>query len=166
MLEAVGQRSAETGREPVLFNIEIKSAPQGDNVLHPQVTDFAQALYDVLKQYDMLERSSIQSFDPRALEAAYAIDPDVSLVLLVENNESFQHNLKRLSFKPDIYSPDYSRVDKDLVDAAHALGILVIPWTVNDEQAMRELSGLGIDGLITDYPDVAVRVLAEIKQDQ
>lgn len=166
VFEAVRLRSAETGREPVLFNIEIKSAPEGDNVFHPEVDQYARALYDVLQQNGVLERTSIQSFDPRALEAAHVIDPDVSLVLLIENRKSFQENLNRLSFTPDIYSPDYKRVNKDMIEAAHTQGIRVIPWTVNDEKAMRKLVSLGVDGLITDYPDLAVRVLADIQQDQ
>lgn len=165
VLEAVRQRSVETEREPVLFNIEIKSAPKGDGIYHPPVAEYTQALYNVLRQHGVLERSSIQSFDPRALEAAHTIDPDVSLVLLVENRNSFRDNLKRLSFRPDIYSPDYKLVNKDMLEAAHALHIQVIPWTVNDEKTMHKLVALGIDGLITDYPDLGLRVLAEIQQE-
>lgn len=163
---AVSQRTTESGREPVLFNIEIKSAPEGDGVFHPEVDQYARALYDVVKQYDVIERTSIQSFDPRALEAAHLIDTDISLVLLVENRESFQNNLSRLSFTPDIYSPGYKRVNKEMIEAAHSQKIRVIPWTVNDEKAMRKLVALGVDGLITDYPDLGISVLADIQQNQ
>jgi len=166
VFKAVSLRSAETGREPVLFNIEIKSAPEGDNVFHPEVDQYARALYDVLQQNGVLERTSIQSFDPRALEAAHLIDPDVSLVLLIENRKSFQKNLDRLSFKPDIYSPSYKRVNEKMIEDAHAQNIKVIPWTVNDEKTIRKLIALGVDGLITDYPDLGVRVLADIQQEQ
>jgi glycerophosphoryl diester phosphodiesterase len=113
-----------------------------------------------------LKRTSIQSFDPRALEAAHRIDADVSLVLLVENQESMQKNLKRLTFTPDVYSPDYQRVNRDMIKAAHTLEIQVIPWTVNDEKSMRRLIEMGVDGLITDYPDLAIRVLADIQPNQ
>ena len=163
---AVSLRSAETGRVPVLFNIEIKSSPEGDGVFHPQVDQYTRGLYDVLKQHGVLERTSIQSFDPRALEAAHNIDPDISLVLLVENRKSLKKNLNRLSFVPDIYSPDYKQVSKEMIEAAHTHNIQVIPWTVNEEKIMRKLLALGVDGLITDYPDLGVRVLAEIQQDQ
>jgi len=166
VFKAVKLRSAETERAPVLFNIEIKSAPEGDNVFHPEVDQYARALYDVLQQNDVLERTSIQSFDPRALEAAHLIDPDISLVLLIENPESFKENLSRLSFTPDIYSPNFKRVNKDMIEAAHSQHIQVIPWTVNDEKDMQKLIALGVDGLITDYPDLGVRVLADIQQEQ
>jgi len=166
VFKAVSLRTEETGREPALFNIEIKSAPEGDNIFHPEVDQYARALYDVLQKNDVLQRTSIQSFDPRALEAAHNIDADISLVLLVENRKSFQKNLNRLSFKPDIYSPNYKRVNKEMIKAAHAQNIQVIPWTVNDEKTMRKLVVLGVDGLITDYPDLGVRVLTDIQQGQ
>lgn len=166
VFEAVRLRSAETGREPVLFNIEIKSTPQGDGVFHPQVDQYARALVEVLRQHGTLKRTSIQSFDPRALEAAHNIDPDISLVLLVENRKSLQNNLDRLSFTPTVYSPNYERVNKKMIAAAHAQNIQVIPWTVNDEKTMRKLVKMGVDGLITDYPDLGVRMLAEIRQAQ
>jgi len=115
VLDAVRSRSAETGREPVLFNIEIKSTPQGDGVFHPPVDQYARALYGVLKQYGVVDRTSIQSFDPRALEAAHNIDPDISLVLLVDNRKSLRKNLNQLSFTPDIYSPNYKLVNKKMI---------------------------------------------------
>jgi len=164
VLEAVRLRTAETQRTPVHFNVEIKSSPEGDDVFHPRVDQFARALYDVLNQHEVLERSSIQSFDPRALEAAHNIDPGISIVLLVDNRAGFKENLKRLSFTPDIYSPNYKRVNKGQIEAAHAQDILVIPWTVNNEKVMRKLVDLGVDGLITDYPDMGIKVLAEIQQ--
>ncbi len=166
MLEAVRLRTAQSGRTPVLFNIEIKSAPQGDGVFHPNVDQYAQTLYDVLKQHGVIKRTSIQSFDPRALEAVHNIDPNIALVLLVDNHRGLQKNLKRLSFKPAIYSPDYRLVNKAMVEAAHAQAIRVIPWTVNDEKTMRKLVLMGIDGLITDYPDLGIQVLAEIRRAQ
>lgn len=166
VFEAVQLRTAETGREPVLFNIEIKSSPESDGVFHPQVDQYARALYGVLLKHGVLKRTSIQSLDPRALEAAHNIDRDISIILLVKNREGLQKNLNRLSFTPDIYSPDYERVNKDMIEAAHAQNIRVIPWTVNDEKIMRKLVALDVDGLITDYPDLGVRVLAEIEQYQ
>ena len=166
MFEAVRQRSAETGRDPVLFNIEIKSSPEGDNIFHPPVEQYARALYDVVKENDVVDRTSIQSFDSRALEVTHVIDPEISTVLLVDNDQGLQKNLDRLSFTPDIYSPNHNRLNQKSIEAAHSQDILVIPWTVNKEKAIRKLMSWGVDGLITDYPDVAIRVLAETRQQQ
>jgi glycerophosphoryl diester phosphodiesterase len=58
-----------------------------------------------------------------------------------------------------IWSPKHELVTPELVVRVQALGFTVIPWTVNDETRMRELIGMGVDGIITDYPDVLLRVL-------
>ena len=56
----------------------------------------------------------------------------------------------------NIVSPRYQLVTgKPYVDHAHSLGLKVIPWTVNDADAMREQIGYGVDGIITDYPNAA-----------
>ena len=47
------------------------------------------------------------------------------------------------------------------VAEAHALGLKVLPWTVNDPRDMARLIEMSVDGLITDYPDRARRVMAD-----
>ena len=166
LLQAVAKRSAETGRKPVLFNIEIKSLPFGDRIFHPEVQEFADILYQTVKIHGVLDRTTVQSFDPRALEATHAIDAGVSTSLLIENSDSLQTNLSRLSFVPSIYSPDYRLLNVDTIKAAQEKGIRVIPWTVNNEDSMRKLVDMGVDGLITDYPELGIRVLAEFQGSQ
>lgn len=58
-----------------------------------------------------------------------------------------------------IWSPKHELVTPELVVRVQALEMVVIPWTVNDETRMRELIDMGVDGIITDYPDVLLRVL-------
>lgn len=60
----------------------------------------------------------------------------------------------------NILSPHYTLVDKTFVDRAHALGLKVIPWTVNDAAAMHQQIVDGVDGLITDRPKLLRSVLA------
>jgi glycerophosphoryl diester phosphodiesterase len=164
VLQAVASHSSASGRAPVRFNIEIKSRPEGDRVFHPEVREYANILYKVLNEYDIIERTTVQSFDPRALEAMHSIDPQVSTAWLISNPHGINENLAQLSFVPDIYSPDYELVNEELIRAAHARNIQVIPWTVNDADTMRKLLTWGVDGLITDYPDLAVNVLASVNR--
>ena len=161
VLQAVATHSSASARAPVRFNIEIKSRPESDRVFHPEVREYADILYKVLQEYDIIERTTVQSFDPRALEVMHSIDQQVSTSLIVSNPHGLRENLAQLSFVPDIYSPDYELVDEELIRAAHARNIQVIPWTVNDADTMRKLLTWGVDGLITDYPDLAVEVISE-----
>jgi len=58
--------------------------------------------------------------------------------------------------------PDYVPfVNKAMVESAHARGIEVIPWTVDDKATMHYLMDLGVDGIITNYPDRLRQVMAE-----
>lgn len=144
---------------PVYYNIETKATPAGDGTEHPAPDVFAKMLYDVLKQKGILNRSIVQSFDPRTLQAIHKTDATVTTALLVFNADGFTKNIKRLGFTPAIYSPNYLLVNSKLVKACHAKGIKIIPWTVNDEDKMKKMKELGVDGIISDYPDRAIKVL-------
>lgn len=135
------------------YNIETKSKPEGDGLFHPNPEEFVDLLMEVIREAGVSERTFIQSFDVRTLQVAKTKYPDMKLVLLVENSETPDQNLQTLGFTPDIYSPDYALVDKSLITYAKQKGMKVIPWTVNERGEMNDLISLGVDGLITDYPD-------------
>ncbi|MET0207608.1 MAG: glycerophosphodiester phosphodiesterase family protein, partial [Burkholderiaceae bacterium] len=59
------------------------------------------------------------------------------------------------------WSPTFGEVTPESVREAHALGLKVLPWTVNQRADMVRLVNWGVDGLITDYPDVLRNVLRE-----
>ena len=62
----------------------------------------------------------------------------------------------------DIWSSYHNEVDADSVKLAHQLGLSVKVWTVNDSNRMRELVAIGVDGIITDYPDRLRRVMVDL----
>lgn len=158
---------AEHERPPVFYNIEIKSRPDWDEQFHPPPADFARRVLSVVHTQGVAARATIQSFDERALRAVNQLRPeqedemDVRLALLVGRGTdgSLADQLERLGFPPAIYSPDRRLVDAQLLQAAHDRGLWVVPWTVNEREEMRRLIRLGVDGLITDYPDVGKEVV-------
>ena len=60
-----------------------------------------------------------------------------------------------------VWSPFYRDLRKADLDEAHRLGLRVVVWTVNDPAEMASLIDLGVDGIITDYPDRLRKVMAE-----
>lgn len=142
--------------EPVNYNIEIKSTPEGDNIFHPEPEEFCQLVYDQLLASGIKELTTIQSFDVRALREMKNIDSSIPVALLIYETAGFESDLEQLGFTPEIYSPYYKLVDATLVNNCKENGIKIIPWTVNEEEEMVELLELGVDGIITDYPDVAI----------
>jgi len=150
------------------YNIEIKSTVEGDKKFHPKPEEFSDLAYSIIDQYLSWDRVIIQSFDMRVLKYWHQKYPTVRLALLVDNLNEASENMHELGFFPDIYSPDYHLLDKNEVKHLHALTptrilsskqkvrpMRVIPWTVNDEKEMTELKAMGVDGIITDYPNRA-----------
>ena len=159
VFDAVEKYVLENNLPKPFYNIETKSTPDGDNVFHPTPEVFMELVYNVVKEKNMLDRTIIQSFDPRTLIALKEMNCFLPQALLVFNADGVKKNLRRLAYKPAIYSPNYILVNKKAVKYCHKQGIKIIPWTVNDEKTMLKMKALGCDGLITDYPDVAVRLL-------
>jgi len=146
-----------TARRPFPFyNIETKTTPETDGTFHPRPEEFVDLLMAVINRYELSEQVIIQSFDTRTLKYLHKKFPAVKTSLLIEpnNNFSFRKQLRDLGFKPTIYSPEMSLVSENLVKEAHAEGIKIIPWTVNDISKIRELRSIGVDGIITDYPNL------------
>lgn len=161
LIDAVEYFVKVNGRPEVFYNIETKCLPVGDNIFHPPAGEFALLLYDVLKSKNVLHRSIIQSFDYRTLEFIKRHDDSVKLAMLVESRYSIIEKLNELSFVPDIYSPHFHGVDETLVEKCRDLNMKLIPWTVNNPDEMQRLYAIGADGLITDYPDVALSILKD-----
>lgn len=159
VIDAVEKYITENHLPPVKYNIETKSTVAGDDINHPKPAVFARMVYDLIKQKGVINKCIIQSFDPRTLQEIRKIDPAITTALLVGNLKGLKGNLKELGFNPTIYSPDFMLVNKKLVSECHRLNIKVLPWTVNDEKKMIELKQMGVDGLISDYPDRAIKAL-------
>ena len=138
----------------MFYNIETKSKPGTDNKYHPEPEEFVNPLMEVVKEKNILPWVIIQSFDVRTLQVLHQKHPQVKTALLVDNNDGLGQNIKKLGFTPTIYSPAHRLVTPGLVNAAHQQGIRVIPWTVNELDEIRRLKQMGVDGIITDFPNL------------
>lgn len=146
----------EHNRSPVYYNIETKTTPLTDGIYHTKPDVFVRLLMQVITEKGITERVFIQSFDVRTLQILHQQFPQVKTSLLVEDDDTrpFKEQLKRLGFTPTIYSPAYNLVDAALVQQCKAAGVQLIPWTVNDKETIVRLKQLGVDGLISDYPNL------------
>ena len=76
------------------------------------------------------------------------------MLVEADNKNSFRKQIKDIGFTPDIYSPEFTLVISDLIKDCHDLNMKIIPWTVNDKKKINELKKMGVDGIITDYPNL------------
>ena len=177
---ALGRRP---GADGIRFNIETKVTP-----LAPEETagpeEFARAVVAVLRAEGMIDRANVQSFDWRVLFETRKLAPDLSTVCLTAEQrwldnilrgrpgpspwtagldiEAFAGSVPRLVEAAGcaVWSPYYRDVTEETLAEAHALGLRVVVWTVNEVEEMLALARLGVDGIITDYPDRAIEALA------
>lgn len=171
VIEAVEGYIRSYTKYEVDYNIEIKSSPSGDNIFHPTPEVFSELVVNTLDQYLPMERVNIQSFDFRILKYIHEHYPNIRLAALVENDLSIDENLKELGFTPDIWSPHFSKLSRESVNSLHektpdgrtGKKMLVIPWTINETKDMLVLKGMGVDGLITDYPDRAMKYKSTLR---
>ncbi|MGE5170025.1 MAG: glycerophosphodiester phosphodiesterase [Rudaea sp.] len=159
---------------PVRLNIETKITPDGGDTATPP--EFVRAILDPAREAKLTDRVTIQSFDWRTLREVKRVAPGIPTSCLTIESTS----MNTMAPGPDGRSPwhaglalaDYPSVPalvaaagcstwsmfwRNLTPAlladAHARGLAVLPWTVNDPAQMARLIDMGVDGIITDYPD-------------
>jgi glycerophosphoryl diester phosphodiesterase len=156
LLDSV-QRYMMMAKRPLpFFNIETKTIPATDDVFHPKPDEFIELLMVVIKEKEIEDRVIIQSFDFRTLQYLHQKYPHVKTAMLIEDfdKRSVEKQIAALGFEPTIYSPYYSLVNEALLKYCHERKIKVIPWTVNKKEEIERLTKLGVDGIITDYPNL------------
>jgi glycerophosphoryl diester phosphodiesterase len=184
LLAEVFALAAKAGNKDVRFNIETKLSP-----LKPQDSgtpeELATALVAEIRKAGMAARASVQSFDWRSLKVVRQIAPELPLVMLSIESPTFD-TLERGKPGPSpwlggldlddfggsvpklvqaaggrVWSPFWRNVTAENVAEAHALGLQVIPWTVNEPADMARLIDLKVDGIISDYPNRLRQVLRD-----
>jgi glycerophosphoryl diester phosphodiesterase len=156
LMDSVENYLSKKANARIQYNIEIKSLPAGDNRFHPVPADFVELIMTVIKEKKMEHRVIIQSFDFRPLKYLHEKYPSIRTAMLIEDSDvnDFEGQLGRLGYTPEVYSPNQDLVDEKLVKECHDKGMKIIPWTVNDSKQIKKLRKMGVDGIITDYPDL------------
>ncbi len=143
------------------FNVETKRRPDdpstiGDGFDGVNAGPFELALLDLVDRVELGDRLTVQSFDPRSLRAVHAIDPNIRLAALTFTSTRLDD---LVAFGATVWSPSASTLTAQRIDDAHEIGLEVIPWTVNDPIEMNELISWGVDGIITDRPDLLLETI-------
>lgn len=136
-----------------IYNLELKTSVRFDSLgYNASPAEVVKATVDVVRARNIGNRYYIQSFDVRPLQVVHKQYPEIPVGFLTEG-KNVDSNLKVLGFIPHIYSPQFGIVTKEMIDACHAKKMKFVPWTVNDKEKMKSLIAMGVDGIITDYPN-------------
>ncbi|NNF22100.1 MAG: glycerophosphodiester phosphodiesterase [Saprospiraceae bacterium] len=159
LINAIRQDSSLPHFKSVNYNIEIKRRPEWDSIHHPDYKEFASLVIQKIKQLEIEEVTTVQCFDVETLQFVHRQFPEINLVYLIANSNSPAENMDLLGFAPSIYSPAFQLVDADLVEFCQKKKMRLIPWTVNEIEDMQDMITLGVDGIITDYPDRLIALI-------
>ena len=166
------------GADRIQFDIETKVFPDRPNdTLAPD--EFVPILLGAIRDAGVTDRVMIQSFDWRTLKIVQRLEPRIRTVFLTIESSNMNNvaspawtaGMARADYPSvadmvhaagaSVWSPNQRNIDASAVAHAHALGLLLIPWTVNDPADMRRLIDWKVDGIITDRPDRLREVLRE-----
>jgi glycerophosphoryl diester phosphodiesterase len=183
-LAQVLARAEDLSGGAVRYNIETKLSPQSpEDSAEPEA--FAAALIAAVRDAGVAGRATVQSFDWRSLQIVQRDAPEIATVYLTAERD-WLDNLGRGAAAPSpwlggleidwaeatppqavhraggaVWSPYYRDLQEADLREAQSLGLKVVVWTVNDPADMASLIDLGVDGIITDYPDRARDVMAQ-----
>lgn len=156
VFDAADAHAKKTIRALPFYNIETKSQASTDNQFHPEPGRFVELLMQVIQQKKIEQRVIIQSFDVRTLQYLHQHYPQIQTAYLVERPSlnSMDAQINKLGFTPTIFSPEHRLVTTAMINYCREKNIKLIPWTVNDLPTMQKLKDMGVDGVISDYPDL------------
>jgi glycerophosphoryl diester phosphodiesterase len=165
----------KSGNNCVRFNIETKIDPSHPDE-SPDPQTFVALLIGLIDAEGFTDRVMIQSFDWRTLQLVQQRAPKIPTVYLtLQRGSAPTVTLDRATrwtagFSPAdhggslprtikaaggaVWSPYFGDVNEALVTEAHALGLRVVVWTVNKPEDMARMIQIGVDGMISDRPDL------------
>ena len=175
-------RRAGEASPTVRFNIETKLFPDRPGLTAPP-DEMARALADVIAAAGMTARAVVQSFDWRTLAWLRDNRPEVARSYLTSQSGGYDTVSSR-NGRPSlwlggldaashgtsaprlvaaaggrVWSPNHRDLTEERIAEARTLGLAVLPWTVNDAETMERLILWGVDGIITDRPDILRAVM-------
>ena len=124
----------------------------------PSPEDFVKLVLEKIRKYHLEDRVILQSFDYRTLREMKKLAPEIKLSALTSDKTRSFVNIAAEA-EAGIVSPVFPTVTPEKVKAAHAAGLLVVPWTANRPEQWQKLIDAHVDAIITDDPQGLLQYL-------
>jgi glycerophosphoryl diester phosphodiesterase len=118
---------------------------------------FEEAAIELLRAYADPERTLISAFDTDSLAKVQDLFPELQLGYIYNRtqDEEARHNCSI-----EVVIPQFRLASRELITEVHEEGLKVFAWTVNDDNEIERLLELGVDGIISDYPEKVAAVVS------
>ena len=135
----------------ILF--EIKCDNDLVNEYFPNYERYAKIIFEETRYSRHFDKIHFMSFDYRILNELFKIMPDSKYIYL-SSNKKFEKEMKLLNFEPFGVGIDFNIISQKTIDLVHEKKQVIYGWTINDEENSKSLTSMGLDGVITDYPNI------------
>ena len=166
----------KSGNTRIGFDCETKVNPnERAATLAPE--EFARRAIAEIRKAGMAQRTMVQSFDWSTLQVIQKEAPEIRTMYLTSegsvrprgpagspwlagfdparHGDSIPRSVKAAGGR--IWAPNHATLTPALLAEAHALGLVVIPWTINDAPTINKILDMGVDGIISDRPDLVLQ---------
>ena len=157
LIDTVEAYTKKIGRDPIDYSIEIKHDAMRD--LSEQ-NEYIDLIMKVLAEKKLGDRVTIQSFQSSILNYLHEQYPAIRLSYII--TEGLEKSMSRLNFVPDVISPTHLIVDSQFMTDASSFGMDVVVWPVDVDKDIKRLILLDVDGIITNYPNWAIKSVCEM----
>jgi glycerophosphoryl diester phosphodiesterase len=140
------------------FDLELKRVPFfpetiGDGFDGSAPGRFEEQVAEAVRRAGLVQRTTVRSFDHRSVRQLLRLEAHLTGAVIIADTAPEDPGELARRVGACLYCPSYVFVDEDIVRRAHASGVRVIPWTVNEPAHWERLLDAGVDGMTTDYPD-------------
>jgi glycerophosphoryl diester phosphodiesterase len=156
---AIGKTDSQREKADRLrFDLELKRVPFHPEVINDGYTGEAPALLEhqivaAVRAANVVQRTIVRSFDHRCLKFLRQMEPGLTGAVLLAYTAPVSPGDLAQTADASMYCPRFDFLDPAQVRAAHATGVKVLPWTVNEPSAWEKLVESDVDGITTDFPD-------------
>ena len=141
---------------PLLKNVLEKFGQQAHLYIELKAPGFEQEAVDLVRESGNPTKTLVLAFQPQTLTKVHELSPDLQLGFIYNRtqDEELRHNCPI-----DVLIPQFKLASRELIEEVHSEGLTVVPFTVNEVPEIKRLLQLGVDGLITDYPEKVAKVI-------
>lgn len=164
VIEAVETYRKNINLPPLVYNIEIKSSWVNDYSLNPPPEEFVDLVLKEIEPFGINNRILLQSFDMRPLNILHQRNTGCMIGMLLKNPRFLKSHMLGLTFTPDTCGMYYKFATESWITRVHEMGMKVLVWTENDKDDMRQHIAMGMDGIITDFPQRALEAFNELSK--
>ena len=172
VLEEIRQADAGDGeRVPILREVFDLARHQAPILLEIKSDFIAELVVQAIAEAEFSERVVVQSFNPQTIERVKRLAPHLPSSLLIGELPTTPSRFRArrlvsqvLEIGANTLSIWHATLTPSLIEEMRKRGIAVWAWTVDEEIAMRDLAMMGVQGLVTNYPDVLNNVLEDLME--